>query len=90
MAFGVGAALLLLPAGYVGFLALLITVFEVGSRILAGLAVLVAGAAVVCGLLSIATSSEGRTERAQRLILADLLLTVAAVVGALSIPTHGE
>ncbi|WP_157441156.1 hypothetical protein [Actinoplanes awajinensis] len=87
---GVAFALLLVPAGGVALFALVVSAFEVGSRVLALLAALVAGAGVVCGVLALAAGSSGKAERARQLMTADFLITLGAVVGAMLIPTHGE
>lgn len=82
--------LLLLPAGYVAFLALLVIAAEIGDRSHATLALLVAGLGVLCGIAAVVFAGVGKTNRSVPLILAAFLLVVIALLGVVTIPTHGE
>ncbi|GAA4588809.1 hypothetical protein BJY16_008685 [Actinoplanes octamycinicus] len=89
-AYGFGFALLLLPAGGVALFSLVVLAFEVASRVLTLLALGAAAAGAVCGAMALSAASEGRTDRARKLMRAGFLLTAVAVIGTLAIPKHGE
>ncbi|MEV6602036.1 hypothetical protein AB0M36_35070 [Actinoplanes sp. NPDC051346] len=64
--------------------------FEIGNRVLALLALLVAGLGVRCGMAALALAREGKENLSLSLIVAAFLLVIIAFAGALSIPTRGE
>lgn len=68
----------------------MISAFEIGSQVLAVLAAVVAGVGALCGLMALSARSSGQADRARQLMTWDFLITAAAVVGVLAIPTHGE
>lgn len=85
----IGAALLL-GAGCVAFQAFVIVVFEVGNRNLALLALLGAGLGVVLGVTAATFWSAGKEKVSMWVLAAAFLAVGAALIGVLSIPTHGE
>lgn len=89
-ALGVAFVVLLLPAGYVAFVAFVIVAFEVGDRFLALLALLVAGVGMLCAIAALVLADQGKPNRSMPLIIAAFLIVVIALVGVSSIPTHGE
>ena len=90
VAFGVALVVLLLPVGYVAFVAFVIMAFEVGNRVLALLTLVVAGVGMLCGIAALVLADQGKPHRSRPLTIAAFLIVIIAVVAVSSIPTHGE